>query len=175
MKSKFLLIFIVACILQISAPIYMIGHREGIIKHGERYSLKIAPVDPYDAFRGRYMSIRLQDSSYEATEDLELKKGSKIYLLIKKGAEYDRIADLFVKKPKNVQFIKGKISYVERKDGKYIYHYTTDINRYYLQEERASEAENQFRSRSGEDSYVEVTVKDGELVCTGLIIGEDRY
>ena len=49
-------LFIVVAVVQIAAPASMILRRERALDRGERFLFRTAPVDPYDAFRGRYVA-----------------------------------------------------------------------------------------------------------------------
>ena len=58
MRKKYLIIaFICTVLVQLAFPLKMIFDRELILLRGETFLMKIEPIDPYDAFRGRYVSI----------------------------------------------------------------------------------------------------------------------
>ena len=52
MRKKYLLIaFACMVLVQLAFPLKMIFDRELILLRGETFLMKIAPLDPYDAFR----------------------------------------------------------------------------------------------------------------------------
>ena len=56
MKSKLIIgLFLGVSFIQIITPLSMIIKRESVLKNGGQFKFKTAPVDPYDAFRGRYV------------------------------------------------------------------------------------------------------------------------
>ena len=59
MKKRKLLItsFILLCLVQTAVPLSMIARREFTLRNGRVYKFKTAPVDPYDAFRGRFVAL----------------------------------------------------------------------------------------------------------------------
>ncbi len=60
MKNKILIAaFFCVALLQIYTPVSMIIARESTLKEGVLFRFKTAPVDPYDAFRGRYVALRV--------------------------------------------------------------------------------------------------------------------
>jgi len=68
--------------------------------------LKTQPVDPFDLFRGQYMTINYEISSVELPE--ETKEGDDIYVSLKEGD--DKIwhaAEVSPNKPESGVFIKG--------------------------------------------------------------------
>ena len=61
-KKKILLVlFILVAIVQISFSASMIINREITLKSGKQFKFRTAPVDPYDAFRGRYVALTLEE------------------------------------------------------------------------------------------------------------------
>ena len=66
MKKTLLSVLIITIFVQILIPTYMIWGKYDVLKNGEEVKVKVAPIDPYDAFRGRYVSLWYDnDLSYE--------------------------------------------------------------------------------------------------------------
>ena len=62
MRKKYLIIaFALMILAQLSFPLKMIIEREIILHKGETFLFKIEPIDPYDAFRGRYVWINYKN------------------------------------------------------------------------------------------------------------------
>ena len=63
MKKILLFVLILVLTVQLFVPLYMIWERYDILKNGTEVKFKITMYDPYDAFRGRYVSIRARNVS----------------------------------------------------------------------------------------------------------------
>ena len=97
MRKKYLLIaFACMVLVQLAFPLKMIFDRELILLRGETFLMKIAPLDPYDAFRGRYVMISYEDREvpmprkFQHMEDLK-----ELYITVKKDEHgmlvYDQV------------------------------------------------------------------------------------
>ncbi|MBI2208258.1 GDYXXLXY domain-containing protein [Candidatus Woesearchaeota archaeon] len=73
---------------------------------GTTVILKTQPVDPFDIFRGQYMTINYEISNVELPE--EIKEGDNVYVLLKEGDDKIWHAErVSPNKPDNGVFIKG--------------------------------------------------------------------
>ncbi len=154
MKKYLLPALVIMIVLQLFVPVYMIANKYDILRNGEEYKFKVAPVDPYDAFRGRYVWI-----SYRLPQDIYWKG---MYGEITVGEDgFAEISKITNAKPR-----EG--AYVVSKDKS---HFTMPFDRYYMDERFAPRAERLTRSGSAsENAYVTVRVKNGSLVVSGLYI-----
>ena len=152
MKKWLLPALIALIVIQLSAPLYMIANKYNVLKTGEEYKFIVNPVDPYDAFRGRYVSLN-------SRQDV---RGSGKYGVITVGEDgFARISHITDKKPTSGEYVKSS-------DSSW---FTLPIDRYYMDEKLAPMAEKLTRtSAPEEDAYVTVRVKNGELVISGLFI-----
>ena len=53
-------VLLVACVVQLTVPAWMIGLRERTLREGTVYDFPTQPIDPADPFRGRYVWINIQ-------------------------------------------------------------------------------------------------------------------
>ena len=145
---------IVVIIIQLFAPAYMIANKYYIINTGEEFRFRVSPVDPSDAFRGRYVALNAAQSG-------EPLKGR--YGILAVGADgFAEIASATDKKPSSGSYVKSSDSIW----------FILPINRYYMDEKLAPEAELLTRRVVSEkETFVTVRVKNGELVITGLFVG----
>jgi len=60
-------LWLVLGLLQLAVPSWMILHQERTLASGHEYRLRLAPVDPADPFRGRYMSLAFDIEAEAAT------------------------------------------------------------------------------------------------------------
>lgn len=161
-------------LLQIAAPLSMIVKREAVLKNGIPFRFKTAPVDPYDAFRGRYVALRVEANKVIKPQGVDLKHGQKIYALIAVDEQgFAKISQISARKPQGAAYLTAKISYFSRNE--VIMH--LPIDRYYMEEKAAPQAEKiyQYHSRQDkQDAYVIVKIKDGFAVIESLYVGGQR-
>ena len=60
MKSWRLLVFALVGLAQLAVPASLIWKREQTLRHGSVWKFRTAPVDPVDAFRGRYVALEFE-------------------------------------------------------------------------------------------------------------------
>lgn len=161
-------------LLQIASPLYMIVKRESALRNGVPFRFKTAPVDPYDAFRGRYVSLRVEADNAARPKGVNLRPGQNIYAhIVVDETGYAKISQITVQKPKNSDFLTANVRY---SSGDEVF-LDLPIDRYYMNEAAAPRAEQVYREFSGRnnnDAYVTVRIKDGFAVVEGLYIGGRR-
>ena len=64
MKKPRLVIFILVALAQICVPASMIWKRQRTLREGRLWKFRTAPVDPVDAMRGRYLSLRFETEQF---------------------------------------------------------------------------------------------------------------
>ena len=85
MKTKLILAFFaLAVVAQLWVPASMIMSSEKTLEKGRAFKFRTAPVDPYDAFRGKYVAL---DFSVERSPAVikylaGMANGEKVYALI---------------------------------------------------------------------------------------------
>lgn len=60
MSRARLALFLAVCLAQLAVPLAMAFRYERTLRQGELYRFRTEPIDPVDAFRGRYVAIRLR-------------------------------------------------------------------------------------------------------------------
>lgn len=175
MKNKqaiVFLLFLVLAFLQVAAPFVLIRKHEAILKEGKTFKFRTAPVDPFDAFRGRYVALRLEQDKVLMPEGMDLESGEKICANITTGEDgFARISGLSKYPPIGLSYMKAKIRYISGKD----VFLDLPIDRYYMEEKAAKLAETVYRAHSRpekRDAYVLVRIKDGDAAIDKLYIGE---
>jgi uncharacterized membrane-anchored protein len=90
---------------------YMIVQREITLSQGDRYKFKVAPVDPHDVFRGRYVTVDIEGDGPFVT-DTRLHRGMNLYpsLVVDKSG-IASLTNPAVKPPKDAPYMKVKCSY----------------------------------------------------------------
>ena len=152
MKKTLLSVLIITIFVQILIPTYMIWGKYDVLKNGEEVKIKVAPIDPYDAFRGRYVSLWYDDDlSYEESQGkygiLEIDEDG--FAMVKKVVK---------EQPKDQLYLTS---------GNEDYFYIP-LDRYYMEETLAPKAEEMI---SGEkEAYVTIRIKGDKSVLSGLYI-----
>lgn len=175
MKNKILIAgFFCVALLQIFTPLSMIIARESTLKEGVLFRFKTAPVDPYDAFRGRYVALRVEANSVPLSRGVKVENGQAVYAFI--GVDKDGFAivsQISTQKPGKGSYLSAQVRY---KTGKYVI-LDLPIDRYYMEEKAAPRAEELYRRYSTsdkKDAYVTVKIKDGFGVVEGLYVGGQK-
>jgi len=175
MKNRLIIsLFSLLVLAQIIVPFSMIARREAILKTGEQFRFKTEPVDPYDAFRGRYVALKLEAEKVPQPSGLNLKYDQKVYAQITIDEEgFARFSALSIERPHHASYIEAKLGYYSGKD----VFLRLPIDRYYMEEKSAPLAEKIYREHSQsdkKDAYIIVRVKDGLAVIEGLYIEGKR-
>lgn len=175
MKSRFkIFLFSGLIISQLAAPVSMIAKREFVLKQGTPFKFKTAAVDPYDAFRGRYVALRVQANKVARPAGVNLHYGQKVFALIMVDERgFAKISQVATQKPKGSPYLMARVSHPSGDD----VFLNLLIDRYYMAEKSAPKAEQIYREhnrREKQNSYVLVRIKDGFAVVEGLYINELR-
>lgn len=175
MRKQLIIGFFVALItLQVAIPVSMIVKRESTLRTGAIFRFKTTPVDPYDAFRGRYVAVRADVNKVSKPEGINLKYRQKVFAQLKVDEKgFAQVSQISLQKPKDSAYLSATVSYpVANEIG-----LDLPIDRYYMEEKAATRAEQVYRehsSRDKQDAYVMVRVKDGFAVIEGLYVGEKK-
>ena len=165
--------FILLAVLQIAVSAARIMKWEDVLRTGTQIRIRTRPVDPYDAFRGRYVALDFEEETVPSELGPDLKWGEEVYALLREDEEgFARIRKLVKDRPTDGSYLRVKVSYLGSSDKKI--HLQFPFQRFYLEEEIAPAAEQAYRTRNREDkedAYVTVRIKNGYGVLKGLFIG----
>ena len=150
-KKLLITALIIVFAVQWCVPVYAIAHKYNILRTGEEFKFIVRPIDPADAFRGRYVSLNVQQDIWDFGEYGTLAVGEDGYAFVSSVTD---------KKPSSGPYVKSGGSYWFR----------LPISRYYMEENLAPRAEILVRNRGEKEAYVTVRVKNGELVISGLFV-----
>lgn len=175
MKSRLIIgLFLCASFIQIVTPLSMIAKRESVLKNGEQLKFKTAPVDPYDAFRGRYVALHVKEDSVPVIKESTLNIGQTVYALIHIDDQgFAKFTTVTTKRPSGKSYIQTKVRGAS--EGRV--YLDLPIDRYFMEEKAAPAAERiyqQHTQRGKQDAYVTVRIKDGFAVLESLYVGGQR-
>jgi uncharacterized membrane-anchored protein len=169
-----LALFAVVATIQLAVPASLLVRHELTLRQGTAYKFKTAPVDPYDAFRGRYVALRFEQNWANAAKNAILQRGQKAYATIevsKDGfAKFTTVSDT---PPADKPYLRVHVN------GSNGLNYGLDLpfDRFYMEEHIAPKAEqaywqNNRRNQTNTTTYALVRIRNGTGVIENLYIGD---
>jgi uncharacterized membrane-anchored protein len=168
-KKLIFSLFIATFILQLFAVAGIIARYEIILATGKSFKFRTAPVDPYDAFRGRYVALDIKESNVKCKNYNDFERGERVYAIIEVDEDgFAKFAKLQHEKPQDgIDYLKVKIRNAWS-DEITLY---IPFDRFYMEETEALKAENAYRAQNRkENTYIEVKVWNGYGVIDELFI-----
>jgi uncharacterized membrane-anchored protein len=173
MKIFTITLFVVMAIAQWFVPLAMISQKENTYTQGTAFKFKTQPIDPTDPFRGKYITLR-----YELSEFKTNKTGwdgvTSAYVIVERdSAGFAAISSVTQNKPEEGNYFVATV------DSYYIdnLNLTFPFERFYLEESKASSAENVYNNANRRDSlvpsYAVVYIKNGDTYLHDVIIGDE--
>lgn len=173
-KKILLAVFIVVALVQLYVPAKMIWHREDILSTGTDFKFKVAPIDPNDPFRGKYIMIRCDENTFTDSSGQTWEDGESIYVSFTTNSSgFAKIESVSKNKQTGDEnFIKAKVRSVS---GAGSHHLTIDypFDRYYMDESKAPEAEVLYREsqqNTNKITFALVSIKNGDAVLKDVMI-----
>jgi uncharacterized membrane-anchored protein len=168
-------LFLICCAAQLAVPASMILRHERTLGSERVYLFRCAPVNPVDAFRGRYVALSFEQSRFEGRVAEALVPGSTAYATLDADDEgFASIVAVDETAPQDTDYLEVRIRRRSEREA----WLELPFDRYYMDESLAPEAERAYRDRSGSrEAWVTVHVRDGhaaleELYLDGLPIRE---
>lgn len=172
MKSKLLLGILITAAIQLATPAYLVARHERTLRDGEVFRFHTAPVDPYDAFRGRYVALAVEPNRVKLDDPAQsFKHRQKIFVTLDRDADgFATLRGANVSRPKKGAYLSARAWGVDHEGYLRV---RLPMDRYYLPEDEAPEAERAYRehSRVGQrTAEVQVRVLRGEGVIEDLVV-----
>ena len=79
--------FVLIVIVQLSVPLKMIHDKQSPLIYGQEFTFKTEPIDPYDPFRGKYVTLSFSDNYLEMDEYKKWKYGETVYVQFFEGED----------------------------------------------------------------------------------------
>ena len=165
-RAILLLLFVV----QLAFPVGMIVRMEMINSGGELVKFEVEMVDPYDSFRGRYMSISIKSVKSLLLSASRFEMNQRVYARLSLDENgFGQIGDTLTERPENGLYIAGR---AEKRAGKLFL--KLPVTRYYMNEKYAPVAGKILEDiadgyREGK-VYITVRVRRGRAVIQGMYI-----
>jgi uncharacterized membrane-anchored protein len=163
------------CVVQIGVIGAQIWKYERILKEGEVFFFTVKPLDPYDPFRGRYVTLRFIDATrapLQTNETMPEDLPKRGFALLEHNANRaDRVTFLTFSQPLSTSYLKVDVFGVNQPKKDALMAFSLPFNRFYMREDVAPLAERVLR-----DKEVEVKAKlrvlKGEGVIEALFVGQ---
>ena len=169
-RTAIIALFLLVVLVQLAVPASMIVKHELVIRNGKEIKIRTQPVDPYDAFRGRYVQIGFGVTTAPMPTGSDGSWKQKAYAVLDTDTDgFVVVKSVSFTIPEEKTYLQVDIS--SYKDGQCQIFWKLD--RYYMSETAAPQAEAANRNRSrGSTAYIKVRVADGIGVITGLYIDD---
>jgi uncharacterized membrane-anchored protein len=173
MRTITIIAFIFLVLLQLYVPASMIMEQENIISSGREFKFKTAPVDPYDYFRGKYITLSFEAESWTTDSSWSDNYQRDVYALLETDSlGFARIKSVSLTVPENTaDYIKAKESHYYPSEDKLFLDFP--FNRFYMEESKAYDAEKTYNMAARDTNsvaYAQVHVLDGDAVVTDVLI-----
>lgn len=168
-------LFGVLCVVQVGVIALGVMRYERILNEGEVFYFKVLPLDPYDPFRGRYVTLRFENANNAPLAEGEIAgETSKAYAFLEHHEKGDRIKEIRFKKPVQGDFLEVNVHSTTRAkkgDSKTVY-FSLPFDRFYMREDIAPKAEKVLRARSGVVVKAKLRVREGKGVIEDLMVDQ---
>jgi predicted thioesterase len=166
------LVFAAVALAQLGTPVFMIAQREKVLRRGEEFRFRAAPVDPYDAFRGRFVRVNVASNRIAAADAAAYARGERIHVTVTNDADgWAHFAAASRRRPEGHAWIRTRVEWV---DGRHVA-FDTTMHRFYMEETEAPAAETAVRDITRRDATnrtaaIVARIRDGLAVMTDLEI-----
>ncbi len=167
-------LFVAVALVQLATPVGQIWKHEDILRTGTPYKFRTAPVDPYDAFRGRYVALNYADTQAPERSGDHLKYRQPAYVKLEKDeAGFARFMELSAEPPASGDYLR--VQYAYREATNLTARFMLPFDKFFMEETKAPRAEDAYRrfgNRQGQtnETYVVARVKAGRGVIEDLYI-----
>ena len=176
MNSKKLLLtaFILMALAQWYVPAKMILDREVVLSTGKDFRFRIAPIDPNDPFRGKYITLNFRENRFPVSEVENWERNDDVYVVLGTDRQgFAKIQDVSKVSPRhNAAIVKARVQYVESEgDNHLIIEYP--FNRFYMEESKAFEAERVYMESLADTTkvtYALVSIRENRAVLKDVLV-----
>jgi uncharacterized membrane-anchored protein len=168
-KAKWLLVGLVAvALVQLVVPASMIVRRERCLREGRAFKFLTRPLDPYDPFRGRYVTLSPAAAAVPVAAPENAQRGETLHAWVTVGSDgYATFSRLTRERPDDTPHVDVRMRWSRDTQ-------TTvrlPFDRFYMDETDAPEAERIYAQHAREtNSFVVVRVLDGLAVIEDLYV-----
>jgi uncharacterized membrane-anchored protein len=171
-----LLLFVVVALAQLTVAGGAIVRSELALRTGEPFRFRIQPVDPVDAFRGRYVAIRFAADRAFVAEGAAVRPRKHVFVPVTVDADgFATFAEADVVPPTAGAYLKLRAGVVTPdQEGRQQVWLSMPFRRFYMDEDKAPKAERAVwsRRRGQREASVSVRIRHGVGVIEELYIAD---
>jgi uncharacterized membrane-anchored protein len=164
MKSWRITVFVLVALAQLAVPASLIWKREQTLRLGSVWKFRTAPVDPVDAFRGRYVALEFEAETQQILPPANVASDETVFVTLRQNAGFAEIDQVFATSPAGGDFIEARLN------GKTV---SLPFDKYWLSENDAPAAEAAYRAQSRPEkrnAFVTVRVFRGDAALEQLYL-----
>ena len=180
------------CILlflcQLYVPASIIIRHEKVYHSGFTSRMLLAPVDPNDPFRGKFIVLSFRENTARVPADFKLNAGETVYVLLKPDnsgfMRVDKLVTKYVETIEPMACVRARLIYVEEETAGRIAHIDYPFTRFYMEESKAAVAEQRYRTAAADSNQLaygilniykeDVVVKDVVINGVSLVDGKEQ-
>lgn len=179
MKLKFYLpiLFIALVIFQLYVPVSMVITHERVYSSGKTYKMELAPIDPNDPFRGKYIILSFKETTANLPKTGNYSQGQDVYVCMKPDQndflQIDSISAGYQLLKSPAVCMKASIRSITEYDGYKQAQLVYPFTRFYVEESKAATIEQRYLKALGDTvnpSYGLLKVYNENVVVTDVII-----
>lgn len=162
---------------QLAVPLGMIAGHERILEEGAVWRFRTAPVDPADAFRGRYLALGFAEREAPLAEGVSVRPGNRVAVPLAEGEEgFAELGTVRREPPEEGDWLRLRVLSVHRdEEGRTRARVLLPFDRLYLEESVAPRAEEAYRQltrgEEGAEAWTVVRVLDGRAALEDVVVG----
>lgn len=172
-----LAVFAVVALVHVAVPAGMIARRESTLRLGRPYKFRTAPVDPSDAFRGRYVWLNFEQNHARWTGEMEPIPRKQAFATVEEGPDgFAVIRRVSSQPPKSGDYVTAIQTYGGWGTNSTEVYFQLPFDRYYMEETKAPAAEQTYgahlnrRGQTNHNTYAVVRIKDGDAVMENVFV-----
>ena len=176
MRNLRIVLFVIVAAAQLAVAGNAIVRSELALRTGELFRFRIYPVDPVDAFRGRYVAIRFAVDRAPVADDFEVRSSKFVFVPVEVDEEgYAVLGQARHEPPADGAYLRLRAGgVITEEDGTKTIWIALPFRRYYMDEDLAPEAERAVWSgrRGQREASVGVRIRLGVGVIDELYIDD---
>lgn len=172
-RSLLLLGFAVVVAAQLAVPAWMIIGHEWTLREGRVFKFRTRPVDPADAFRGRYVWLGLEPVAVKVPDANSWPNNTAAFAVLGTDSNGFAVVKALTRdRPKNAAVVAVRTAWSDVNRGE-IHINLPGLDRYYLAEDKAPAADEAYRAHSRRTNpacYVTVRILGTHALIENLYI-----
>ncbi len=165
-------LFAVMAAAILATPVSQIVKYERVLKEGRAFKFKTRPVDPYDAFRGRYVQLTFDGLTVALPAGLAYRRDADVYARLGESNGFARVEAISEARPPDTpDYVKVEMGWYTDYPTNRRVQVHVPFSQFFMNEKLAPEAEaayRQFNRRGTTDVWAVVKVLDGRGVIENL-------